>query len=247
MCYNFPGGKCTLQHLACRRVWSWIVAFLLWATPTASAGVFSSLTIDQYHHFDPLERFQIYVPTLAVGYEGERFSVAAVYNLFNRVDPENGAITDHNITPWTLESYWHVTNDLTVEANFLHLVDVYAKSGQHQIDAMLEAKVGWTKKAGPVRVLVQPSLRIFEQDPGHLRIGIGGGVALGPVTVGVNLLDTKDYYLLGQGRNVATARIELPLSNKNTFVAELHQALGETGRESTWFVYRFDMARLLEF
>ena len=64
--------------------------------------------------------------------------------------------------------------------------------------------------------------------------------------VGVNLLDTKDYYVLGRGRHVVTGRVDVPIANGNHLTLEVNKALSETGRDSLWVTYRLDMAKLWE-
>lgn len=77
-------------------------------------------------------------------------------------------------------------------------------------------------------------------------LGFGGGLELGPVQIGVNLLDTKDFYVLGRDGAVLVAKLRTPLANGHHFLLEIAKRLGRQGRESLWWTYRFELARLLE-
>jgi len=220
------------------RVVALVLVLTLAASP-ALAGGYVTLSIDQYHWLDPVERFLQYIPSIGVGWEGEAAGFEVAFNLYEEID---GPVSVHNYTPYTIEAYKQV-GDHRLEVNALVWVDVYNKENAY-LETMLEAKLRGRVPAGAVAALVEPAVRWSDAKGGSL--GIGGGLSWGPVTVGVNLLDTKDYYVMGRGRHVATGRVDVSIANGNHLTLEVNKALGETGRDSLWVTYRLDMAKLWE-
>lgn len=216
-----------------------LIIMLIIGANTALAGGYVSLSIDQYHRVDPVERFLQYIPSIGVGWNTGQGGVEAVFNLYEEI---NGPVSDHNYTPYTIEAYKQVGNH-RLEVNALVWVDVYDKANAYQ-ETVLEVKLRGRVPVGVVTALVEPAVRWSDSAGGSL--GIGGGLAWGPITVGVNLLDTKDYYVLGRERSVATGRVDVPIANGNHLTLEVNKALSETGRDSLWVTYRLDMAKLWE-
>lgn len=230
--------------MICRGFVVAIVSLVLAASAVqgVSAGAYVSLSIDQYHDFAPFERFMQYVPVFSLGWDGSQLGARVSFNLYERIQ---GPVSIHSVTPWTLESHWR-EGPVELQANTLVFIDVFDKAHPYR-ETMVEAKLRVDRFHGPWTLYAIPVVRAFDSGGWSPETGIGGGVAWRSFSTGVNVLDTKDYYLLGRGRTVATAQIDLPMANGNRFTIELHKVLGEGGRNDIWLTYRFNFSKVMEF
>lgn len=193
-----------------------IVMFLSGIHQVWAHTVYTDISLAYYNRFfngANTENFQRY-HTLKTGYRTDKFDINFNFNLFEDVD---GPVADHNITPYTLESTWHLSDHQRLEANTMFLVDVYDKPHWH-IETLLETRYRHTWPASDWRLSVFPILRLSRTNSWQLQPSLGASAARdlgkGQFTLGLNDLDIKDYAIFSRGSQVLTARVQWPTWGK---------------------------------